>query len=73
MYHAARSEELLPEREMTTRQGVFLVIYVFTGLMLVLTAISALATSPQYPITSAFANPLETTAGIADVQKETVK
>jgi hypothetical protein len=73
MHHAPQFEEALAYREMTIRQSLVLVIYMFTGLMLILTVVSALASSPRDAVVSPLANSLEFGAVKSENQEEIVK
>jgi hypothetical protein len=73
MDHAPQFEEALACREITIRQSLLLVLYMFTGLMLILTLVSALASFPQDPVASPLANSLEFGAVKSATQEEIVK
>ena len=73
MHHAPQFQEALAYREITIRQSLILVIYMFTGLILILTAVSALVNSPQHPVASPLGNSLESNAVISETQEEIVK
>ena len=73
MYHAAQCEDVSPDIKITTMQVLFLVMYMFTGLMLILTAVSILAGPPQNRIASPFGNSLEIKTGISETQEKVIK
>ena len=73
MHHAPQFEDALAHREITIRQSLFLVIYMFTGLMLILTVVSALASSPHDPVASSLGKSLDISTVISKTQEEIVK
>ncbi len=63
MTHAPQRVDCSPPTRISTGQILFLVLYMFAGLMLTLTASSALAKPPSCQIVSPAGSPIEITAG----------
>jgi hypothetical protein len=73
MHQTAQFEDALAHREITIRQSLFLVVYMFTGLMFILAIVSALAASPRSPDAPPLGNSLQLSTVVSDTQEEIVK